>query len=106
MQRPDEIAAQVGPGGDRRLDRVHVVAQVVDPARIVDGPVGSRLVVEGDPVLGDVDRDGRVLAAEPVEVVSPSGVIAQPMSDVAAPGRARRASQPRPSVVASMTFRK
>src|SRR3954447_12710147 len=54
--RPREVAPHVDPVGDRPRERSEVRVQVVDPARVLQGPVHHGAVLERGAVLGDVDR--------------------------------------------------
>src|SRR6266511_1400099 len=62
-QRPEEVAAYWGAIRDRLAHCADVTVQVGDPPRVVD-PAANHLVVEGDAILGDVDRFGRVVAVQ------------------------------------------
>src|SRR6266516_6095378 len=61
QQRPDEVAAQVHPGGDGALRRAEVAIQEADAVGIVDLALRVGVVVEGGAVLGDRQRHRRVL---------------------------------------------
>src|SRR5450759_5215037 len=45
-QAPHEIPAERDPARDRLRTRIDVALEVVDPARVLDGPVGLHRVVE------------------------------------------------------------
>src|SRR5215213_7977798 len=62
--RPREVAPDVDAVGDRPPEGAQMGVQVVDPPRVLERPVDHRPVLERRPVLGDVDRDGAVVAPD------------------------------------------
>src|SRR3954470_13917729 len=65
QQRPHAIAAHVDAVGHRTGHGREVALQIGGPLGVLDVPVGGRRVVEGRAVLGDVDGQRLVVAAQP-----------------------------------------
>ena len=64
-QRPNEVAAHVDTGVNRLPDAGEVLAQVVDPAPVVDRPVRPHVVTKADAVLRHEDRHARIVGVQP-----------------------------------------
>ena len=64
VERPYEIAAQVDALGDRRVGGGEVTSQVLDALGVADLAARVDVVVKGGTVLGYVDRDVPIVAAD------------------------------------------
>ena len=92
-QRPDEIALDRDPGGDRVLHRAEIAAQIADAPLVADMPVGLDPVGKGGAVFEDVDRQIAAVALLRLDQTArkASGAISQPISVTGVPGGGGRA---------------